>query len=433
MDIRKKLKIAVAMSGGVDSSVAAKLLYDQGHDVTGVFLYFWHEDNPSGALKGLGGPENKCCSSGALLDARRAAAKIGIRLLTLDFTKVFKKQVVDDFLSEYARGRTPNPCVRCNKLVKLGFLIKAARKLGFDYLASGHYARLWPEIPNSKSSRRQDHATRRQSPKNAPQITYKLYKAKDENKDQSYFLHTLNQYALKHLLFPLGDYTKSEVRQMAKKFDLPVAEKPDSQEICFVPDKNHNDFLKRHLKLKPGPIKLLTSPNPLLRKQGNACPLGKEEIRGIKMFGKAIIPLTPFIKGEVFGKGRIIGRHQGLPLYTIGQRKGINLGHGPFYAAKMDYKKNILYVVGAKNENKIFSRDLIAKNVNWISQTTPPARLNCQAMTRYRQKAVACRLSKIKGGAYKVKFARPLRAIMPGQSVVFYRGWEVLGGGVIAK
>jgi tRNA-uridine 2-sulfurtransferase len=226
---KQKLKIAVAMSGGVDSSVAAKLLKDQGHKVVGIFLHFWKEE--IGGKKSL---ENKCCSAQALLDARRVAKKIGIPLYTLNFAKIFKKQVVDNFLSEYGRGKTPNPCVRCNKLVKLGLLIKQAKKLGFDYVASGHYVRL-----------KENHKT------------FSLYAAKDKNKDQSYFLYTLNQAELKHLLFPLGDYLKPEVRRLAKKFKLPVAEKGESQEICFISDKSHNDFLKRHLKLKPGKIKTL--------------------------------------------------------------------------------------------------------------------------------------------------------------------------------
>lgn len=378
MDKQKKLKIAVAMSGGVDSSVAAKLLKDQGHDVVGIFLHFWKEELPPLIKGGRGdfAAENKCCSTQALLDARRVADKIGIRLYTMNFSKIFKKQVVDNFLVEYASGRTPNPCVVCNKQVKLGYLIKQAKKLGFDYVASGHYARLRREFPISKS----------QFPKNV----YKLMKAADKEKDQSYFLYTLNQDELRHLLFPLGNCTKTQVRKMAKKFKLPVAEKPDSQEICFIAERGHNEFLKRHLKMKSGLI-------------------------------------APLVKG---GRG-VIGHHQGLPLYTIGQRKGIAIGGtGPYYAAKMDYKKNILYVVNNGDDKILYKDKLTAKNVSWIVPL-PKLPLLCQAVIRYRHKPVPCRVTK-SGKNYRVKFIKPQRAITPGQSVVFYSGQEVLGGGVIA-
>ncbi|MBI2459252.1 MAG: tRNA 2-thiouridine(34) synthase MnmA [Parcubacteria group bacterium] len=371
---KNKLKIAVAMSGGVDSSVAAKLLKDQGHEVAGIFLHFWKEAGETGNF------ENKCCSAQALLDARRVADKIGIPLYTLNFAKIFKKQVVDNFLSEYSKGRTPNPCVICNKRVKLGYLIKQAKKLGFAYVASGHYARLRREFPISNF----------QFPKNAK---YKLLKAKDKNKDQSYFLYTLSQEELAHLLFPLGDYTKKQVRELAKKFKLPVAEKKESQEICFIPGKSHNEFLRRHLKLKPG-----------------------------------IIKITPLIKGE---RG-IIGAHQGLPLYTIGQRKGIGIGGaGPYYAAKLDYKKNILYAVKNYDDKILYGQELTAKNVNWTRGVEPDRPLPCQAIIRYRHQPVKCAITKISKNKFKVKFSQPQRAITPGQSAVFCRGQKILGGGII--
>jgi tRNA-uridine 2-sulfurtransferase len=348
----KKLKIIVAMSGGVDSSVAAKILKDQGHEVIGIFLHFWQD---SSALK----TENKCCSTEALSDARAVAKKIGIPLYTFNFARIFKKQVVDNFLAEYKNGRTPNPCVRCNKLVKLGYLIKQAKKLGFDYVASGHYL-------INKNGR--------------------LYRAKDKFKDQSYFLYTLSQKEIKHLLFPLGNFTKKEVRALAKKFKLPVAEKGDSQEICFVPGKNHNEFLRRYLKLTPGPIKTLA--------------------------------------------GKIIGQHQGLPLYTLGQRRGIKLGGpGPFYAAKMDYKTNTLYVVNRHQEQFLFSREIFAKNVNWLTKP----KVNCQAVIRYGQKAKPVMVKKITTKLYRIKFNQPVRAAAKGQSVVFYDQSRVLGGGIICQ
>jgi tRNA-specific 2-thiouridylase len=377
---RKSLKVLVALSGGVDSAVAAKLLAGQGYKVAGVFLRFWQE-----ALFHLTKRDrrdlvlgNRCCSDRALLDARRVANKIGIPLYTLNLAKIFKKQVVDNFLAEYARGKTPNPCVRCNKLVKLGYLIGWAKKLGFDYLATGHYAKnVKCQMSNVK-------------------IIYKLYKAKDKNKDQSYFLYTLNQDELKHLLFPLGNYTKPQVRRLAKKFKLPVAEKKESQEICFIADKSHNEFLKRHLKLKSGPIKILTPLAPLLRGSGE----------------------------------EVVGQHQGLPLYTIGQRKGINLSGGPFYVAKTDYKTNTLYVVNSCDGGALYTDNLVVKNTNWLAGRTPRLPLRCQAVIRYHHPPADCLIAKAKNGL-TVKFKTAQRAITPGQSVVFYRGGEALGGGII--
>jgi len=353
------------MSGGVDSSVAASLL-SKKYDMTGVFLHFWKEEIDGEEM------ENKCCSVKALNDARRVARKISIPLYTFNFNDIFKSEIVDDFLCEYAAGRTPNPCVRCNKRVKLGLLLKRVKDLDIDYVASGHYARL------KKVGKK-----------------FKLFRAKDKDKDQSYFLYTFSQVELSHLLFPLGEYKKEDVRKLAKKFKLDVAEKKDSQEICFVSGKSHNDFLKRHLKLKPGAIKTI--------------------------------------------EGKVVGEHRGLPLYTIGQRKGVEIGGiGPFYVAKLDYKKNILYVVNDGNDPWLFKDKLVAKKVNWISGVTPKLPLRCEAVIRYRHKPVkctvrkkpACRTGRNKND-YLVEFKEPQRAVTPGQSVVFYQGDEVLGGGII--
>lgn len=373
---KNKHKIAVAMSGGVDSSVAAKLLKDQGYEVAGIFLHFWKEEGIAGNF------ENKCCSAEALLDARRVADKIGIPLYTLNLAEIFKKRVVDNFLDEYANGRTPNPCVICNKRVKLGYLIKQAKKLGFDYVASGHYALI-------KKSRNQENK----------KTKYQLFKAKDKSKDQSYFLYTFSQAELKHLIFPLGGYTKVQVRRLAKKFKLPVAEKPESQEICFIPEKSHNEFLKRHLKLRPGLIKLLATQPPFER-----------------------------------GARVVIGQHAGLPLYTIGQRKGINIGGtGPYYAAKMDYQTNNLYVVNSYDNKILYGHKLIAKNVNWLSGLRPKLPLKCQAVIRYRHRPVKCIITKTSKNKFKVKFAQPRRAVTPGQSAVFYKNNQILGGGIICQ
>ncbi len=297
---KKKIRVLMAMSGGVDSSVAAKLLKDQGYDVTGVFLHFWKE---AGDVS-----ENKCCSLESMLDAREVCRKIGIHLHTFDFQKPFKKAVVDNFLSEYKKGRTPNPCVECNKFVKLGLLLERAKALGFDYVATGHYLKI-KKVPfnNKKEVKEKKSVKLKSKTLEKDNFIYKLYRAKDKSKDQTYFLYTFNQKQLSHLLFPLGNYLKPQVRELAKKFGFAVAEKKDSHEICFIPGKHHNDFLKRHLKLKPGIIVLKES-------------------------------------------GEVIAQHQGLPLYTIGQRRGIEIGgNGPYYVAEMDYKKNILYVI--KNWN----------------------------------------------------------------------------------
>jgi tRNA-specific 2-thiouridylase len=393
MNITDNKKVIVAMSGGVDSSVAAKLLSDKGREVVGIFLHFWKDNS----LKKNGrAPENKCCSTEALMDARRVCQKIGIPLYTLNFAGDFKKEVVDYFLNEYGKGNTPNPCVRCNKFVKLGLLIKYAEKMGFDFIASGQYAVV-------KKARKQE----------SKKTIYKLYRAKDKEKDQSYFLYSLTQDQLKHLIFPLGNFTKDETRKMARKFKLPVAGKKDSQEVCFIPEKSHNEFLKRHLKLKPGPIVALTpSPSP-------------SQERGDRGVNKAKL-----------ARYEVIGKHQGLPLYTIGQRKGVEIGGtGPYYAAKFDYKKNILYVVNDANDPALFSDKLTAKNINWIFGQAPKLPFSCKAVIRYRHKAVKCRITPlIKGaGGILVKFSKPQRAVTPGQSIVFYKGEEVLGGGIIDR
>lgn len=349
------------MSGGVDSSVAAAILKNQGHEAAGIFLHFWKED-----LKGDNQKiENKCCSTEALMDARRVCQKLGIRLYTFNFSEVFKERIVDNFLAEYAKGNTPNPCVRCNKFVKLGLLIEKARKLGFDYVASGHYAKI---IKNKNY--------------------LSLAKAKDRKKDQSYFLYKLGQDQLKSLIFPLGDFLKSETREIAKKLDLPTAKKSESQEICFIPGKSHNEFLARHLKLKPGKI---------------CAPDGKQ-----------------------------VGEHKGLALYTLGQRKGIEIGGiGPFYALSQDFKNNILYVTNNRDDASFFQDSFLIKEANWIKPNLKFP-LSCQAVIRYGGELADCKITKnTDNNQYLVKLAKPLRAITSGQSAVFYFNEECLGGGVI--
>ena len=388
----KKVKVIVAMSGGVDSSVVAVLLKKQGFDVVGIFMKFWNPSTSSGQ-----GGENRCCSTESEKMARLVANKIGIPFYVINVEKEFKKRVVDYFLKEIKEGKTPNPCVVCNKEIKFGLLLEKALKMGAEYIATGHYARLRREIPNPKSEIR-----------NKLQITnYKLQKAIDENKDQSYFLWQLNQKQLSHTLFPIGEYTKPEVRKLAKKFKLPTAETPESQEICFV-SKDINDFLKKYLKSKPGPICLL-------------------ENRG-----------TPDVPRK--GDKKEIGKHEGLQFYTIGQRKGIKLSGGPYFVIAKDFKKNALIVsLGrsqtgeAKIPKDLLRKELIAKDVNWAC---PPKFCKAKfwrvkAKIRYRSKETSAKVFLLNEKKVKVIFSKPQRAITPGQSVVFYLGKELLGGGII--
>lgn len=343
------------MSGGVDSSVAAALLKKQGYVVIGIFMKFWNESDEK--------TENKCCSLDAYEDARRVAEKLNIPLYTFNFKKDFKKTIVDDFLKQYQNGLTPNPCVRCNQFIKFGLFLKKARALGCDYIATGHYAQIKKTGDN-----------------------YYLLKGQDKVKDQSYFLWTLKQEQLKHILFPVGKFNKTQVRQLAKKFNLQIYNKKDSQEICFTP-KHHNEFLKKYLKLKPGAIMTLD--------------------------------------------GQKIGEHQGLPLYTIGQRKGIAIGGiGPFYVVKADYKKNTLLVAKKFNDKAIYGKNLIAKEVNWLVKE-PKLPFKCQAKIRYGHPAVAAVIKQKRAGGYVVEFEQAQRAVTAGQSVVLYEKNKVLGGGII--
>ncbi len=352
-------KVLVAMSGGVDSSVAVYLLKKAGYEVAGVFLHFWKDD------KAPKKSENRCCSLESLLDAKAVAAKLEVPLYTFNYSDLFKKEIVDYFLSEYASGRTPNPCVACNKKVKIGQLLKQTRALGYDYLATGHYLNL---------------------EKKGQEMIVK--RARDNKKDQSYFLYTFTQDELKHLMFPLGRYLKPQVRKIARSADLIVASKSESQDICFL-SGDHNDFLKRYLNLVPGDI------------------IFKDE-------------------------NKKIGRHQGLPLYTIGQRRGLVGGIGPFYVSGFDYDKNILYVVKEWNQLSLYSSEFIVEKLNWISEKYPKKDFKCQVVIRYGHKPVTCLLSPISKNKYKVFFARKQRAVTPGQSAVFYDGKKVLGGGIIA-
>jgi len=357
-------RVIVAMSGGVDSSVAAALLKRAGFDVVGVFMKFWKEPGKA--------KENRCCSVEAQTDARRVAAKLKIPFYTINAEKEFKKRVVDYFLREYRAGQTPNPCVECNRWIKFGLLMEKALSFGADFLATGHYARIGCQFKT----------------KNSKLKTFKLLRAKDKNKDQSYFLWTLKQKQLAKILFPIGDYLKSEVRQMAKKWGFSVSDKKDSQEACFI-NTDLYAFLKTYIPAKAGII---------------------EDADAKK-----------------------IGKHQGLPFYTIGQRRGLKIGgSGPYYVVSKDFKKNIL-TVGKSDDlkSRLFQKEAIVRKVNWVSGEEPKFPFWCKVKIRYLSPMSSAKIFKIQNSKYKIVFSEPQRAITSGQSAVFYKGEKLLAGGVI--
>ena len=357
------------MSGGVDSSVAAAILKNQGYDCVGIFMHFWSEPGKTDRL-------NQCCSAESFAAARQVAHQLHFPIYTLNFETEFKKKIVDNFLAQYQNGTTPNPCVRCNKFIKFDLLWRKAKTFGCDYLATGHYIKK-SEIRNPRFA---GEAGRAKSG-----TSYTLSQAKDKAKDQSYFLYNLKSAQLPRLLFPLGNYLKTEVRQLAKEINLPVYDKPDSQEICFVKNEKLNDFLKRHLKLKPGPI--------------------------------------------ITVEGKTVGRHQGLPLYTLGQRKGIEIGGtGPFYVVKTDYKSNTLIISNKKDDANLFVRKFTIKEVNWIYGRPKNWPKRYSVKIRYQTPSIKCQMNN-----NTVTLSKSLRAVTPGQSAVFYQAKKLLGGGVIDK
>jgi len=357
-----KTRVVVAMSGGVDSSLTAALLVRQGYDVIGATMQIWdteREDTPE---------DRGCCSLAAVDDARRVADTLGIPYYVLNFREMFQQTVVDYFIAEYAAGRTPNPCIACNRYVKFEGLLNKAMALGAEYVATGHYARITYDDNRAR---------------------YLLRKGIDSAKDQSYALYHLNQQTLRHFLMPLGDFTKVETRQMAREFGLAVAEKPDSQEICFVPDDDYKAFLEEKApeSLRPGEI--------------------------------------------VDTQGRILGRHRGLPLYTVGQRKGLGLASGtPLYVVALDSDSNRLVVGGAGD---VFASELIADDLNFITMDRLAEPITASAKIRYSAREAEALITPLEGGKVRVSFSEPQRAVTPGQSVVFYDGDIVLGGGIIAK
>jgi tRNA-specific 2-thiouridylase len=359
MSARGRRRVVVAMSGGVDSSVAAALLVEQGYQVGGMMMSLWAEG------RGAEAPDNRCCTPAAVLDARAVARALGIPFRMLNYREIFKARVVDYFVASYARGLTPNPCLACNRHVRFGRLLAEVKALGADYLATGHYARVrrWGD-------------------------SYQLLRGVDAGKDQSYVLYMLGQEQLSQLLFPLGDCTKEEVREMARARGLPVADKAESQDLCFLADGDYKAFLKRVVPeaVRPGPI--------------------------------------------LDSSGRVIGQHKGLPYYTIGQRQGLGIAAPqPLYVLEIDVEHNALKVGPA---GELGREELVAEKVSYIAGRPPVGPVSITAKIRYRAREIPATLTPLDGERAALSFARPLRDITPGQGAVFYQGDVVLGGGIIS-
>jgi len=349
-----KERVAVAMSGGVDSSLAAALLIEAGYEVVGVTMQIWPSAQPA-----FGG----CCGLEAVEDAKRVAYKLGFPHYVMNLRDIFARRVITDFCREYSLGRTPNPCIRCNQYIKFDALLERIKELDADFIATGHYARI------------------EQSPDG-----YRLLKAVDPTKDQSYFLYTLGQSELQHLLMPIGSLHKAEVRRLAAELGLSTATRRDSQDICFIPDNNYRSFIAKYIPLKSGDI--------------------------------------------IDTKGKVLGRHKGLALYTVGQHQGLGLASNErLYVLRLDTPSNRL-VVGTEDE--LLGNMLFASKLNWISGKTPRQPVNVTAKVRYKSPEVTAKL-RLRDGVAEVHFNQPQRAITPGQAVVFYQGDAVLGGGIIEK
>jgi tRNA-specific 2-thiouridylase len=361
-----KKTVVIGMSGGVDSSVSAWLLKEQGYNVIGLFMKNWEDDDNS----------EYCSTRQDWIDAASVADVVGVDIEAVNFAAEYKDRVFAEFLREYQAGRTPNPDVLCNAEIKFKAFLDHAMKLGADLIATGHYARV-REVDGR----------------------FELLKALDHTKDQSYFLHRLNQAQLSKTLFPLGEIPKTEVRRIAEQLQLPNAKKKDSTGICFIGERPFREFLNRYLSYQPGPMK------------------------------------TP--------DGKVVGEHVGLSFYTLGQRKGIGLGgmkshknengdSDPWYVAKKDVDANTLYVVQGHDHPWLLSPSLVADQANWIAGTTPAEGM-LSAKTRYRQADVSCMLRTNGNAAFSLDFDTPQWAVTPGQSAVLYRGDVCLGGGIIAS
>lgn len=353
----EKAPVVVAMSGGVDSSVAAALLVEQGYPTIGMMLRLWSEPGCQDA--------NRCCTPEAMAQARRVAARLKIPFYAVDAQQPFYRQVVQPFIEGYAQGITPNPCALCNRFIRWGLLLEQATSLGAEFLATGHYARL-RQLPGGR---------------------LQLLRAHDANKDQSYILHALNQGQLRRTLFPLGEKTKPEVREIARQLELPVAERQDSQDLCFLAGGELHDFLQRRAS-------------------------------------QGLIP------GEIVDQdGRLLGRHRGLASYTLGQRRGLGVSAPqPLYVLEKRVAENRL-VVGP--QEALACRQFSARQVNWIAAEPPEAGVRLGVKIRYRAAEARAEALPEPGDRVRVRFEEPQRGVTPGQVAVFYDGEVCLGGGVI--
>jgi tRNA-specific 2-thiouridylase len=357
---RPKERVVVGLSGGVDSSAAAALLLEQGYEVIGITLKLWPQDCVNRA-------EDKCCGPQAVMDARAVAHKLNIPYYLVDESADFQKQVIAYFAQEYRAGRTPNPCVMCNERLKFGTLIHRARQLGAGKIATGHFARV----------------------ERRPDGRHWLRRGRDLRKDQSYFLFSLKQEQLARALFPLGELTKHDTREIARDCALKTADKEESMEICFVPDKDYGRFLQQSGLVQPH--------------QGDI----------------------------VDTAGRVLGRHHGIEFYTIGQRKGLGLSSPrPLYVIELDAANNRV-IVG--DESLLERAEFTVERCNWIPFEEPPASLEVVAKIRYNHPGAAATVTPLPNGAARVRLHAPQRAITPGQACVFYQDDLVVGGGWIAR
>lgn len=355
-----KKKVVIGMSGGVDSSVAAYLLKEAGYDVVGVTMQIW-QDEDSCTIQENGG----CCGLSAVDDARRVASDLDIPYYVMNFKNEFKDKVMDYFVQEYLVGRTPNPCIACNRYVKWESLLKRSLDIGADYIATGHYARV-VKLDNGR---------------------YSLMKSATAAKDQTYALYNLTQFQLEHTIMPVGEYTKDHIRKIAEDINLKVANKPDSQEICFIPDNDYAKFIEEN--------------TDATIEEGNFVTLD----------------------------GEILGRHKGITHYTVGQRKGLNLALGhPVFVLEIRPETNEV-VIG--DSNQVFSEKLYANNLNFMSISDLVGEMVVDAKIRYSHKGARCTIRRIDADMIECVFEEPQRAITPGQAVVFYDGDYVVGGGTI--
>ncbi len=355
----KPQRIVVAMSGGVDSSVVAAMLAEQGHDVIGITLNVWQKGMVDTRL-------HACCSLSATHDAQRVADRIGIPHYSLNFRDLFAREVMARFVASYANGRTPNPCVDCNQYVKFAAFLERAQELDADFLATGHYARVV-----------QDDAAGR----------HRLLRAVDPQKDQSYVLYMLGQRQLARTMFPMGTQTKGETRALARRYGLHVADKPDSFEICFVTSDNYREFLETW---EPG--------------IGRTGPIRYKD-------------------------GRVLGEHEGIAHYTVGQRRGLGLTWPrPLYVVALDPEANTVFV---GEEEDLYASALQAIDVHWVADAPPTEPITVSVRTRYRMEEVEAIVEPTAAGAARVAFTQPIRAVAPGQAAVFYQDDEVIGGGRI--